>query len=313
VSESLATVTDRLYGLDPADFLPARTDAVKAARQAKDRELAAAIGALRKPTRSAWLINLLHRHAPNELAALMELADALAEAQQSLSGPQLRSLTTQRNRVIDSLVRRAQALGAERGYAATEAVRTEVSATLSAALADPAARADVEQGVCTTALSYGGFGLGLGQDTARPALRVVPGGKGADGADRSSRASRSGRTAAAPADPGPADAAALLARIEEAQARIATLTSALAEGERHLSDTAAAEEHAHADATAAAEEAERLRAALLDAEHQRDDFAAAAASAKLATAAARAARDEQAVAFAEARQALADLVAAAQR
>ena len=45
--------------------------AEREARAAKDRALATEIGALRKPTRTAWLVNALARDDPDAVGALL--------------------------------------------------------------------------------------------------------------------------------------------------------------------------------------------------------------------------------------------------
>lgn len=52
---NLDDVADELYGLDPGEFVAARSARVEAAREAGDRALATAIGKLRKPTTVGWL------------------------------------------------------------------------------------------------------------------------------------------------------------------------------------------------------------------------------------------------------------------
>ena len=55
---------DDLYRLAPEDFTAARDAAAKQARADGDRDGAAALKALRRPTVSAWLLNALVRTAP---------------------------------------------------------------------------------------------------------------------------------------------------------------------------------------------------------------------------------------------------------
>ena len=100
---TLDDVADELYGLDPGEFVEARTKHVKAARDDNDRTLAAEIGKLRKPTTVGWLVNLISRDAPEDLDALLALGESLRDAQRHLSGPDLRRLTTQRQQVVRSL------------------------------------------------------------------------------------------------------------------------------------------------------------------------------------------------------------------
>ncbi|MEV0250418.1 hypothetical protein AB0H76_27745 [Nocardia sp. NPDC050712] len=147
-----------LYGLDPAEFVAARTARVKDARDAGDKALATAIGKLRKPTVTAWTVNLLARSAPEDVDALLQLGAALRSAQRELSGDQLRTLTAQRQQVVNALAKRAGALAGEHGHPVGETVLREVGQTLSAALADDEVAERVHTGTLTTAATYEGFG-----------------------------------------------------------------------------------------------------------------------------------------------------------
>ena len=151
-------VCDELYGLDPTEFVAARTAQVSAARAAGDKALAARIGKLRKPTVSAWVVNLLAREAPDEVGALLDLGAALQDAQRHLSGADLRALSGQRQKAVSALARRAGALAADRGRPVDENLLREVGQTLNAALADPAVAAQVRSGTTVTAQTYDGFG-----------------------------------------------------------------------------------------------------------------------------------------------------------
>lgn len=155
----LDSVADELYGADPEDFLRLRTERVAQARQAGDRPLAKQIGQLRKPVRSAWLVNLLARESATELQLLLDLGDALREAQATLSGPELRRLSGERHKVVEALTRQAAEIGRGRGHPTSDAVRQEVAQTLQAALADPDTAAAVRAGRVTSAQAYGGFGM----------------------------------------------------------------------------------------------------------------------------------------------------------
>lgn len=76
----LDTVADELYGLTPAEFTAARDSRVADARRARDRELAVAVKALKRPSVGAWLANLLVRRGPDEVDRLLSLAADLREA-----------------------------------------------------------------------------------------------------------------------------------------------------------------------------------------------------------------------------------------
>jgi hypothetical protein len=155
----LAAAKDELYAGSPEDFVERRKALAAEARAAKDRALATAIAKLRRPTKSAWLVNLYAREEADEVAALLELGAALQTAQSELAAAELRRLSAERQKTLAAATRRAVALGEARGYAATEAVRQEVTQTLQAALADSDVADDVRAGTVTEAHAYGGFGV----------------------------------------------------------------------------------------------------------------------------------------------------------
>jgi hypothetical protein len=164
----LEDAATQLYALTPEEFVGARTALVKRARAARDRELATAIGALRKPTRVAWLVNLLARDDPAAIGALLDLGDALRAAQEQRDGAALRNLSAQRRKAIDALVRRGTALGRDAGHPPTESTLNEVAQTLQAALGDPAVAEQVRGARLAGAAVYGGFG-GPAEASAEPA------------------------------------------------------------------------------------------------------------------------------------------------
>lgn len=155
---ALSEVAADLYGRYPSEFVAARTQQVAAAKEAGDRELAAAIGKLRKPTVTAWAVNLLVRAAPAEVDALLELAAALRTAQRAPTGDRLRELTGERQRLVGALTKRVGTLAADQGHPVSETVLREVGQTLTAALADPAIAEQVHTGTLATAATYDGFG-----------------------------------------------------------------------------------------------------------------------------------------------------------
>jgi hypothetical protein len=154
----LETVADELYGLRPADFTGVRDERAAQARKAGDRELAAEIKSLRRPTTSAWLANLLARNRSEQVAELLDMGEALRQAQASLSGDDLRRLSAQRHRVVSALAQEARRVAYEQGERISDAVQQELEGTLEAALADPRAGEAVRVGRLTGALSYSGLG-----------------------------------------------------------------------------------------------------------------------------------------------------------
>lgn len=155
-------VADELYGLDPSDFVAARTVRQKQARAEGDRDLATRIGALRKPTLVGWALNRVVRGAGDELGDLLDLGQALREAQQHLSGPALRTLTRQRQMAVRALADRAADIAAEHGRPLGEDARRAVVSSLNAALSDADIATDILRGRMLDAVEYSGFGpMGL--------------------------------------------------------------------------------------------------------------------------------------------------------
>ena len=156
--DALDEIAEELYGVPPESFVEARTAARDRAKSAGDKELAAAVAALPKPTTAAWVCNLLSRRQPDEVAQLTELGELLRQAQVNLSGAQLRQLGQQRNQVVAALARQARGLAHAEGHDVSSAVADQVESTLRAAVVDPGAGEALAAGRLTTALTYSGLG-----------------------------------------------------------------------------------------------------------------------------------------------------------
>ena len=160
MSDLLADAKAELYQADPDDFMARRQELVGQAREAGETAVAKQIGALRKPTRSAWLVNRLVRADPEVTARLAALAAELRDG--GLDGGRIRELTVARSRLVDDLTRQAL----DDVPAAPAAVREEVAATFDAALADPEVAASL--GTLVRAAHWAGFGLDPGATPAPP-------------------------------------------------------------------------------------------------------------------------------------------------
>src|SRR3954468_5216049 len=173
--ESVEDVAQRLYGLLPEDFTPARDLAAREARAAGDRATAKAISGLRRPSLAAWLVNALMRHRPAEVEQLLTLGEALRSAQSGLAGDELRQLSRQRQQLIAAVRRPARALARELGHPVRDERGQEVEATLGAAMADPEVAEAVRSGRLTSPTSYAGLGTPETEaPSAPPRLAAVP-------------------------------------------------------------------------------------------------------------------------------------------
>jgi hypothetical protein len=155
MSDLLADATAELYEADPDDFTGRRTELAAGARDAGEPAVAKQITALRKPTRSAWVVNRLVRADPEVRSRLDAMAADLRAAAGSADGARIRELTAARGQLVDELTRAA--LQVAELPAPPAALREEVTATLDAAIADPAVAASL--GTLVRAAHWAGFGL----------------------------------------------------------------------------------------------------------------------------------------------------------
>jgi hypothetical protein len=154
---TLESIADELYGLAPAEFTAARNAKLREVKDSADKELAARVQALRKPSPAAWGVNLLARHRADELEQLADLGESMRDAQAELDRAELGELTRQRRQVVAALAKQASALASEAHHTLTPAVLEEVAQTLQAALGDPAAAAAVRSGRLVRPLEAVGF------------------------------------------------------------------------------------------------------------------------------------------------------------
>lgn len=294
MTDPLLELADGLYALPLGDFTPARDALVK--EHKADKELAARIKALRKPSLAAWVVNLLVRRDAAQVDQVLQVGTALREAQANLDGEELRALTRQRRQLTAAVTTQARGLAREEGVKVTPAVADQVEATLTAAMVDEGAARAVRSGLLVTALVATGVGevdvapalaapeaLGFeavpreAEPVPRPELHVVPDPE-ADtkalraaeerlaAARRENDAAREAAAAsAAEVEQLQARSLQLQAEVDELRGRIAQLEADMEENDDELADAedvqAEADEAAAATARALAEaeaEVERL-------------------------------------------------------
>jgi hypothetical protein len=289
--QPVTEVADGLYALTPAEFTAARDERAREARQAGQRDDAAAIKKLARPTTSAWLVNQLSREAPDQLGRLVEVGEALEEAQRTLAGDRLRELSGQRRNVINDLLPELAEIASRAGQPASAVVMGEVRATLEAALADSAARAAVLSGRLTKPLAYAGLGeVDLAAALALPASprtagderragrtsKPAPGATSA--ADVTGTAPSVTGPSAAPAEEDPAAEARRAAQtVQAAETAVEAAAGALETAERQLAGVAEQQRflqrrvrHLERELAAAGREDAELARAGAEAEHERD-------------------------------------------
>ncbi len=268
---------DDLYGLPLDQFIPERTALTRALRADKQRDAAAAVAALRKPSVAAWAVNQLVRSQGAAVTELYEAGDALRQAQADLlagnaDGRALRAAGERERAAVDTLLAAARGLLDSDGHELSAAVVERVAETLHAAALDADAREQVRRGRLERELRH--VGLGLGESVFAPAPPA-------------SQAAPAKPQKAAPAVEQQQTKAQRAKR--EREAREQAEQSKRAERER-----AAARKAARSAETLARRRAERSSHALRAAEQRRAHAAQALAGADEALAAARAQADEAA-------------------
>jgi len=153
--EALADIADRLYAGDLDGFITARAAAAKEAA-GQDKELAAAVRALAKPSVAAWAVNMLARERPDILAGLSALGERMRSAQESLDAAGLRSLARERRTLLAAAVDTARTVAAEQGRPISGPMAADVEETLRALTADEGAAAAVASGRLLKVLSADG-------------------------------------------------------------------------------------------------------------------------------------------------------------
>ena len=259
-ADAVEQAAEALYAVPPGEFVAARDEAVRAARACGDRDAARRVAALRRPTTSAWLVNLLYREQREAVEALLEIGEQLTEASRRLSGPDLQQLSAQRSQVVQALVMNARRLAADAKVAVSATVAYEVQSTLSAALADPAVAEELRSGRMLHPASYAGFGPDPEAVAAAP---VTP------------------RKAKPAAKSSAGDAEARRRRVR-AERDVADAESALETAVSQLEEPAATLADARRMCDLLAEDHEALTAQLADLEHRQQQAAERAAAAERA-------------------------------
>ncbi len=231
MTDLLADAVAELYAADPDGFTERRQELIASAREAGEPAAAKQIAALRKPTRSAWVVNRLVRADPEVRARLDEMSIDLRGAAGSADGTRIRELTGARSRLVDELTR--QALQVADLPAPPAALREEVTATLDAAIADPEVAANL--GTLVRAAHWAGFGL----DPMTPFAAGAP----SPSAPKTPTAPASPRIPKPSQPPTPTPAEAAAERDRRRQEKLQQAERALAEADRATESANLAEQH----------------------------------------------------------------------
>jgi hypothetical protein len=157
-TDPLLSIAEELYALAPGEFTGTRNQWAKQAKADGDKDLAARVTELRKPSMAAWVVNMLVRHQADEMAQILEVGASLRQAQENLDGDALRELTRQRRQLTTAVTHQGRILAGELGQKVTPAVADQVESTLHAAMVDEQAAAALRSGMLVSALTATGVG-----------------------------------------------------------------------------------------------------------------------------------------------------------
>ena len=251
-----------LYGLPLDRFTPERNALARELRQRGERDRAAEVAKLRKPSVAAWAVNQLVRTQQRDVEALFAAGDALQAAQADVvagrgDARSLWSAAETERAALAGLTKKAGGLLSPEGHELAPAKLEQVSDTLHAAAIDADAREQLRDGCLVRELQHVGLGaLGAagGGDAPAPPARTARAKPPAD--DRAADRKAAERSAARQVEAAARREHELAARaVEAAQERRDRADEALTEAEESLS---AARERAER----AAQELERSRKAL---------------------------------------------------
>jgi hypothetical protein len=254
---------DALYGLPLEEFVGARDALAKELRAAGDRDRAAAVKKLAKPTRAAWAVNMLARSHADEVRALVDAGAALAGAQEELLGGAdpavLRQAAEAARALVDALAAQAPVDGA---------TRDKVRATLHAATVDAEVREEVASGRVLKERAASGFG---GLDALVAASGAAP---AKSTAKASTKTKAKAKTKAAPPEEPPGPDPREVRRRRDALRRA---NEAEAEAESAVDGARRSLEQVEATVAARRRDLEQAEAALAEARDRRERAERAAA------------------------------------
>ncbi|HSS56478.1 MAG TPA: hypothetical protein VLK59_00615 [Solirubrobacteraceae bacterium] len=159
---------DELYDAPLEQFVARRGELARELRKQGEREQAAEIAALRKPSVAAWAVNQLVRTQPRSVAELLDAGDALQEAHRTATSGRgdaaaLRAAAQRERSAVDDLVQAARGLLTGDGHELSPTIINRVADTLRAAALDDEAREQVRDGRLERELRHVGLGVLAGE------------------------------------------------------------------------------------------------------------------------------------------------------
>jgi hypothetical protein len=271
----LEDAVDQLHAVPLEDFVAERKRLAKELRGAGDREAAAELAKLPKPSAPAWALNRLAREEPEAIGAWLDAAEALRDASTHAdrsSAAELRAAMAAHREATRTLLAAVRERTRPNGRELSEPMVDRVRDLLQAATADPAAAERLRAGRMVegdeeAALPAAGE-IGAGS-TGRASTDRASKSRASTGRASTDRASKSGASTDRAAERRAAKERE--AREREAEAR-AELERLIAAAEERLGELRATAEEREEAAAVAEERLEQARRTL----HRSESEAAAA-------------------------------------
>jgi len=225
VSDAVDAAADELYGLPLDDFVPRRDELSRSLRDQGDRDAAAAVKRLPKPSVPAWVVNRLARERPDDVRDLLHAGNELRRVQEWLLQREadpgdLRAAVEAERAAVGQLVHAGADLLTEAGRAPRGDMLERIGETLHAAAADPEIRDDVVRGRVVRDRAAVGLGAVVGAAPAGATRRATRG-SGTSAPPRTRRREGGDEAAAQQARREAAEAAREELRAAEAEAKAA--------------------------------------------------------------------------------------------
>jgi hypothetical protein len=154
---------DRLYALPLDEFTHERDELAKRLRKDGDRDTAAAVKALKKPSVAAWAINQARRDRPDDVRTLLDVTEELHRVYSGIGSAgareRLGDAADMQRDLVRSLTRCAAQLLEAGGHGASDATLTKVADTLRAAALDEELRGEIAAGRVVKERRAAGLGL----------------------------------------------------------------------------------------------------------------------------------------------------------
>jgi hypothetical protein len=162
----LPTEAERLFSVEPGEFVAERGATARALREAGRTDEAAAVEAIRKPSAVVFAVNRAARARPQAARAAAKAAEQVAKAQLGGDPDGFARALAELDESLDLLAEVAVAHVAPEGKSPSEAMRRRVRETLRAAVADEWARGALARGAVTEESEASGFSAFAGMSPA---------------------------------------------------------------------------------------------------------------------------------------------------